>query len=213
MRIGIPTFRRNDMYGIHPDYFNLVEAFGTPVLIAPGTFPEEISALNLEGLVLPGGADVDSKRYSPYLPRYFCQPPDWDLEWFDTQVLPTLISKKFPIFGICRGMQTLNVLMGGSLYRDLRNHPCTNFPFTKTGEDLVHSVSLTYGGTNSKWTNSFHHQSVNKLGNGFEIIGTASDGIVEAIRHTEFPIFGVQWHPERDPSDTWSRKIMKGLFS
>jgi putative glutamine amidotransferase len=214
MRIGIPTFSRNDMVGVHPDYLDLIEEVGTPILISPWDTLEDVKRLKVEGFVLPGGSDVDSKRYQPFLPRFLCYPPDWDLETFDTEILPHFISKNFPIFGICRGLQTLNVHFGGTLYRHLQDHPMTNIPFTKKAEDLVHGISFTHPMKSASRTNSFHHQAIRKLGKGLEIIATAEpDGVVEAIRHKEFPIFAVQWHPERNPNDNWSRKIMKGLFA
>lgn len=200
MRIGIPVQNLGETVGVRTDYLTLVEEVGhTPVLIYPKNGSE---VPKIGGLLLPGGTDVDSKRYQPLLPRIWCYPPDPYLEYFDTQILPHFISPDVPIFGICRGLQTLNVHFGGSLYRDIWKHP-----YSKEKSDLVHEVIGQVSGR----VNSFHHQAIWKLGNGLEWLEKSDDGFIEAIRHEELPIYAVQWHPER-MDDGWSRGIMKRIF-
>ena len=102
--------------------------------------------------------------------------------------------------GICRGLQLLNVFFGGSLYQDL---PETSFHRGENHADVVHSVNAVpdsilgelYGETYA--VNSTHHQAIKALGNGLRATVTWNGQYAEAIEHTQYPIFGVQWHPER----------------
>lgn len=203
MKIGIPIQNLEETTGVKTDYLYLVEDMGhTPVIIDPG-----FELPKFDGLLLPGGTDVDSKRYQPLLPRWNCFRPDKYLEYFDTKILPGFIRKDFPIFGICRGLQTLNVHFGGTLYRDIVGHPTS-----KSKYDLCHSITFTGDGSTDV-ANSFHHQAIRILAENLQVLAMSEDGFIEAIRHKEFPIYAVQWHPERDAGDKFSRRILKELFA
>ena len=214
MKIGIVGYERNDMYGVHPDYLDFVGRFGSPIVLPKVSRIQDLLGLKIDGLVLPGGADVNPARYSrmPWIfARRFCSDPDYYLEYFDRNHLPEFIRHKFPIFGICRGLQTLNVLFGGDLHMDLPKHP-----FSKSKEQLSHGVLVNSVEGNFRSglhkVNSFHHQGINRLGKGLVSMGRSStDGLVEAIRHETLPIYAVQWHPER-MDDFWSNSVMQKLF-
>ncbi len=208
-RIGIPLAETRENVGVKTGYLYFIEDVkATPVIIQPQYFSQEL--YKLDGLLLPGGADVDSKRYEPFLPRWGCDRPDSYLEYFDKEILPNFISKDFPIFGICRGLQTLNVKFGGTLHRDISKiHPVSKDRYT-----LAHEIKFTGELSGGGWVNSFHHQAIKNLGKGIKILAVSNVGqYVEAICHEEFPIYAVQWHPERQYSDGWSRKIAKELFA
>lgn len=214
MRIGVPAYCKNDMVGIAPDYLNFVEEFGTPVIIPPFSTLEFVKTLRIEGLVLPGGADVDTRRYSKFpqwLMNLLVYPPDFSLEHFDTKILPFFVGRGFPIFGICRGLQTLNVLFGGTLWPHLPRHP-----YSQNKEHLSHEITyINAEHTSTKMlVNSFHHQAIMKPGENVEVLAKTSDGVVEAIRHTKLPIFAVQWHPERmgKTADPFSYSTAASLF-
>ncbi|WP_201614046.1 gamma-glutamyl-gamma-aminobutyrate hydrolase family protein [Gulosibacter hominis] len=114
-----------------------------------------------------------------------------------------------PVFGICRGLQLLNVAHGGSLIQHLENSGDHRFPpGPRWDEFLPHPVDLEADsvvgralGTRVAAIESSHHQAVAEPGEGLRVVGRADDGVVEAIEHETLPQFGVQWHPEAPNSD------------
>jgi len=106
-----------------------------------------------------------------------------------------------PIFGICRGHQLLNVIFGGTLVQHLPN--ALEHSTVLAGRDIVHEVTAEKGSIAEKLygesftVNSWHHQAVQDLADGFCVSMCASDGVIEGFEHESLPIFGVQWHPER----------------
>lgn len=205
MRIGIVAQEHGEIFGVHQDYLTLVERFGTPIILPPMDWKTFVKTVNIDGLLLPGGSDVDSKRYS-IIPSFLSYRPNQYLEYFDTEILPNLIGPNFPIFGICRGLQTLNVVLGGTLFQHLWRHPQS-----KHKTDLVHEIKFSASNKIVR-VNSFHHQCVRFLAKSLIAVAKSPDGIVEAAEHEEYPIVGVQWHPERI-HDEWSLGVMEKLFS
>ncbi|UOF92170.1 gamma-glutamyl-gamma-aminobutyrate hydrolase family protein [Fodinisporobacter ferrooxydans] len=181
-------------------------AGGMPVVI-PYTDEEELLdkwVNRLDGLLLTGGEDVD--------PAYFHESavnglgevsPDRDR--LEVYLARRLLQLNKPIFGICRGIQVLNVIAGGSLYQDLpRQTKAMQHSQKAPRAHLAHDVDITSGsklhqllGTQTIRVNTFHHQAVKQVAPGFLISAKASDGIVEGIesRNHAF-VLGVQWHPE-----------------
>ena len=177
------------------NYINAVEKCGG---IAVAQYCPELST-EYDGLVLCGGSDMD--------PKYFNEEIDGSVnidanrDEAEIALAKAFAEKKKPIMGICRGCQLLNVVFGGSLYQDISN---SNEHCSFSDYDLVHKISVDkgnflydmYGG--EFFVNSFHHQAVKKLGDGFDIMGITPDNkTIEGIVHRELPVFGVQWHPER----------------
>lgn len=130
-----------------------------------------------DGLLLPGGGDIF---------RY--------LDETEYLLIQSFVTTRRPIWGICRGMQALNVWFGGTLYDHICGHQLPQ-------GDLVHSthaagmMAKLLGKTPT--VNSNHHQAIAQLGNGLAAMQWSFDGVVEAICHDTLPIWGVQWHPER----------------
>lgn len=210
-KIGIPAQDQPDnKFGVNINYLQFAYNFGRPIIIMPET-PEDFQQIyKLDALILPGGADVDTKRYSnkPMLGTFN---PNIYLEHFDNKILPLLFGK-MPIFGICRGLQTLNVLCDGTL-RNLRFHP-----YSQHETDSVHMVEDINGGKITKFkTNSFHHQAIDKLAINFrkELILNENgfDGqVIEAISDYKNRIFAVQFHPERQ-MDSYSLSKFTSILS
>ena len=161
------------------------------------TEPERCAAL-----LLPGGADLD--------PGLFGQEDRGSLgvslsrDARELRALCQFLAAGKPVFGVCRGLQVLNVALGGTLHQDIPDHRRVE------GVDRIHgshtadpALLALYGARFC--VNSSHHQSVDRLGEGLIAVQWADDGTVEAIRHAELPIFAVQWHPERlrTPTDGW----------
>ena len=187
-RIGIVGQEYDGIWGQRSNYLAWISQFGNPVVIFPTSFGKFDSIYSLDALVLPGGADVATNRYA-WFTHPWTQNSNQFLEHFDTQILPNLIGR-MPIFGICRGLQTLNVTLGGTLYQHSWSHP-----YSKSEKDTVHTVRTISGAIIP--VNSFHHQGIGKLAKGLVIEANAPDGVVEAISNENLKIFAVQWHPER----------------
>ena len=117
-----------------------------------------------------------------------------------------LLTQNKPILGICRGMQILNIALGGTIYQDLSLRPDLTFSHMQSSlnrSDLFHRVSfsndsqLFHTFQNFEFTNSFHHQAIHRLGKNLMIAGTSDDGVIEAIESPVHSfVIGVQWHPE-----------------
>ena len=151
-----------------------------------------------DGLILCGGNDIDPARYSEEING--AVDIDFKRDSVEFALLEAYINAGKPVMGICRGHQLINVFFGGSLYQDL---PDADLHVRKNGQDSVHVVTATkdsvvgklYG--DSFATNSSHHQGIKELGAGLLATAYWNSKYIEAIEHTSYPIFGVQWHPER----------------
>lgn len=156
-------------------------------------------ALKCDGLLLPGGGDIDPKYYGEDMAG--SDKPDRELDKAQWDVLDAFVKAKKPVLGICRGMQLINVYFGGSLYQDLKTKETHS---RKNGVDSVHSVKSIVKGNlfenlygRGFYVNSAHHQGVKKLGEGLVSVLEAEDGVCEALLHKDLPIAATQFHPER----------------
>lgn len=196
-----------DRYYVNNAYLKaIINAGGIPLLI-PYQPKDQIFQLIdlLDGLVLPGGNDLDPSRYGQN-PAIACGEMDPHCDELDLLSAGFALEQGLPILAICRGMQVLNVALGGTLVQDIPTqitdpikHKQDAPSWYSTHDVAIQSASLLgniWGNALGK-VNSFHHQSVNKLGQGLRIVATAPDGIVEAIESSAHDfVLGVQWHPE-----------------
>ena len=195
-------------------YRQVIAAGATPMVIPPSA---DVSVLvstldNIDGLLLSGGADIN--------PLYCGEEPQRRLGGINSERdLPELLitrlalNRQLPILGICRGIQTLAVAMGGRVAQDLDSpelQPTADgAPPLKHSQDAdratpTHSVTVekdsmlhTITGSERLYVNSFHHQAVSDAGQRLRVTAKAPDGIIEAVESTEHkPVIGVQWHPE-----------------
>ena len=187
---------------------SVLRAGGLPVLL-PHTKDESAAREligHLDGLLLAGGVDIEPSRYGEQtLPE--CGEIDLQRDEFEMLIARVALEQRIPIFGICRGIQSLAVAMGGTLYQDIESQlgieavrheqkPPYNVP--------AHTVCFAPDGlfarilgTNKAETNSMHHQSVKDAGSRLIVEGYSEDGIVEAVRSKENDaVFAVQYHPE-----------------
>ncbi|MGH2447620.1 MAG: gamma-glutamyl-gamma-aminobutyrate hydrolase family protein [Chloroflexota bacterium] len=194
---------------VNQQYVDAVEAAGGAVLCIPLGLGQE-SRLRLysllDGLLLPGGDDIDPQLYGeephPRLGSVDRQRDDLEL-WFARLAL----ENDLPILGICRGVQVLAVVAGGSLYQDLPSQLGHARPHDvrEHGRDyLAHSISVGLGShlavalqATETGVNSFHHQAVRTVPDTFNVTATSSDGLIEGLEslHHRF-VVGVQCHPE-----------------
>lgn len=214
IKIGIPAQDQpDDKFGVNRNYLEFISEFGHPIIILPCKKEEFFDNYKIDVLLLPGGADVNTQRYTN-IPMFGTYNPNIYLEHFDKEILPILIGN-IPIFGICRGLQTLNVTFGGTL-KNLIWHPVSNYE-----TDKIHDVFLYKNGIRPVWdnkkvnkfgVNSFHHQAIDKLANNFEIEAESEyGGVIEAISDYNKRIFAVQWHPER-LLDSYSQKMFYSIL-
>ena len=188
----------------------LVAAGATPVLL-PSIDPDRAPAVlaRMDGILISGGGDIDPARYGAKNVSSSEIDPIRD-EWELALVGAALASNK-PVLGICRGAQLLNVAFGGTLEQhvwDSDDHPDLwndERTFLRLG---VHDVTLTgtlreIYGKDRRRVNSYHHQSVERVGDGLVVLASSDDGRPEGLASTgEWPALAVQWHPERlDLSD------------
>lgn len=201
----------------------VVEAGGVPVVMPPlmlrSQIDKWIDRVDPDALLLTGGCDIDPQVYRENprqgLGRVSLQRDVYELELFDAAM-----ERGLPVLGICRGLQVVNVALGGSLYQDMLSQMGAEFAGHQQKaptEVATHEVAFTPGsmaerlfGTRFLPTNSHHHQCVHRVADDLVVSGTTVDGVVEALEWPEKEIFAVQFHPERMRDDN---PVMTGFFS
>lgn len=192
---------------IFDDVAALVRAEGLDVVVVRDT---DLSGF--DGLVLPGGGDVDPARYGgdPSAPCYDVNAAQDEL---DLGILAAAIERGLPVLGVCRGLQVVNVALGGTLVEDLAPGAVRHTPGTDGCGELEwtwHPVAVAAGSrlrdemdADEIPVASGHHQAIRALGTGLVATAVAPDGVVEAVEHESLPIIAVQWHPEAEgtPAD------------
>lgn len=211
--IGIST---SITVGKHPEraYVNsaylhaIQQAGGVPVPLPP-----QLSAASLEriagelsGLLLTGGGDVDPARFgeAPHPTLYEVAPSRDTLE---ASAVHIALERRLPILAVCRGIQVLNVALGGTLFQDVGTDPGTQLQHSQPEprDEPTHKVKVEPRsrlaqvlGTDEIEVNSMHHQAVKALGRGLTAVAWAPDHIIEGVEGADPSRFvlGVQWHPE-----------------
>ncbi len=183
---------------------------------------EEMEALlACDGLLLPGGADIDPARYGqPVSPK--CGKIDGNRDEGEFRMMAAFYPTGKPILGICRGEQLMNVFFGGTLYQDIKEtQKCLHDVFSKKNLGN-HRVSLTRGtiisdifGCEQLRVNSLHHQAVDIPGEGLRVSAVSEDGFVEAVEKADHLFcLGVQWHPEHMfPFSRKQRRIFRAFLN
>lgn len=175
----------------------------------------------VDGLLLTGGGDVHPRYYGMAGEVARVNERDERRDEFEFELIERALDTDLPILGICRGMQVMNVYLGGSLILDLSSSGYENHS-PKEGYDSEHIIQVetpsmlgAITGATELTVNSSHHQAVDRLGDGLIPSATSADGVIEAaewILKDRMPfLMLVQWHPERmkDPQNPASKTIAK----
>lgn len=162
-----------------------------------------------DALLLPGGGDLEPRRYGQANTASRHLEPERDEAEF--RLLQEFTAAGKPVLGVCRGLQTINVFFGGTLAQDVPGHGAW-----ETG-DRLHSVRTAPSPLRPLFgegltVNSAHHQAANRLGSGLRAVQWAEDGVVEALCHRRLSVWAVQWHPERLGSRALSRRLMRAFL-
>ncbi len=180
---------------------------------------------DLDGLLLQGGSDVSPESYNeePIDPKWV---GDFERDQYEIELIHEFIKNRKPILGICRGLQILNVALGGTLYQDIETQlkDKLNHRNWDIYDQNFHDISIENGSLiekifdiNQGRVNSIHHQSVKDLAPGLVVDARAPDGIIEAISSSNIDnekLFAIQWHPEfqNDEKDLLSAKTLIRYF-
>jgi putative glutamine amidotransferase len=213
--IGLTSYRHLNVYGIPLN--SITEAYGRavsnagaiPVMI-PLTLPEDsLDELleRLDGILFTGGGDVHPERYGSQ-EHPLVDDVDSDRDRVEIHLLNRMLEHGLPFLGICRGLQVINVALGGTLYEDildqrpnsLKHQYYPNWPRNY----LAHNVQVRQGsqlrsllGSPTIEVNSLHHQGIRKLATPLKATAFAPDGVIEAFELADHPFgMAVQWHPE-----------------
>ena len=178
----------------------LIAAGGLPVHLPIDVDPLQIIE-RLDGLVIPGGADIEPSLYGAETETDI-YPPEPERDEFELSLMKGAVHLQTPVLGICRGQQIVNVAAGGTLHQDVPPHS----GFDAAADAELHEVTFEpesilhdlYGP--SLRVNSLHHQAVDAVGEGLRVTAWADDGFAEGLEHTSLPIVCVQWHPEMMPT-------------
>ena len=203
---------------------SLRAAGGIPVMLTDLLSADEVISLRgrLDGILLSGGGDIAPERFhgieSPTIGNIS---PERDRLEF--QLVQLSVETDWPLLGICRGFQVINVALGGTLYTDIPEQFATkiqhNTPEECGRDALAHEVTIIEGtvlaGTLKQPhvpVNSFHHQAVTQVAPGLKVSAKAADGLVEGLEMVGKRFFiGVQWHPECMPLRTEQRALFEAF--
>jgi gamma-glutamyl-gamma-aminobutyrate hydrolase PuuD len=211
-RIGATTYREPASWGawelpadlLPSAYAQAIEAAGGVPMLLPPAAPESasIALAGVHGLLLAGGADVAPEVYGA--PRdVHTGPPRSDRDAWELALVHAALACDLPVLAVCRGMQVLNVALGGDLIQHLPDEVGSELHCPTVGVHGRHGVDIAHGSALAAVLGSraeiatYHHQAVGRLGTGLIATAWATDGVVEAIELAGRNwVHGVQWHPE-----------------
>lgn len=213
-----------DLFGVEVSYARAVQAAGAVPFLLPQpastTYARDCVA-GFDGLLLIGGEDL-AAEVSGAAPETVGANADAERDRWEIELLRAALGSGIPVLAVCRGMQLLNVAYGGTLHGHMTGRSAEHPELPDDPSDaleLRHVVQLAptsrvraATGVASLATNSLHHQSVDRLGDGLVVTGVAADGVLESIEpSTSSWCVGIQWHPELMPDDRHQQALL-GTF-
>lgn len=205
MKLGIAVRSSEDMFFIKKRYLEYFKDFEIVLL-----YPYNIYCA-CDAYAIVGGLDANPKLYNEE--NISSNGIDEVNDQIDLDIIKIAVLNNKPLFGICRGIQMINIYFNGTLKQNIRYHM-----------DTTHKIFLIedfYFLKDVEEVNSFHHQSIKKLGDGLINVYSSYDGEIECVFHKQYPIIGVQFHPEIDIESDLSTRLLlyfkklveKNLFS
>jgi putative glutamine amidotransferase len=203
----------------------VLRAGGEPITLAPREMRHDEAVALLErfdGLVLMGGSDVDPHLYGQHREAHvYGVVPEQD--HFEMALVHAALELGQPVLAVCRGIQLVNVALGGTLIQHIGDlpdhieHAPGRFP---AGQDhVLHEVTLEKDsliadaiGAIDIVGASFHHQGIDQVAPGLRVSGRSPDGLIEALEHESRWLLGVQWHPEDTASTDWHQQSLYDAF-
>jgi len=224
--IGVSTYARSGTplaFSLPCGYVDGLRSAGATALLLPPGEPEPERLLDLlDGLILAGGGDISPGAYGGQ-PHETIYSVSEERDEFEFALARTALTRPaLPVLCICRGMQVLNVVCGGTLHahvperfgeqvahrlppRLTSRHPVRVEPRSRLAELL---------GTATPEVCSWHHQAIDRLGNDLRPVAWADDGVIEAVEHAAHPwCIGVQWHPEMQLDEAAQTRLFDALVA
>lgn len=202
--IGLTTYAKNEKGELYlPSNYcaAVIRAGGLPILIPPVTTEYDLSLF--DGLILTGGGDIhpDSYQGKSHDTLYKM---DKTRDALELSLCKQALDTELPLFCICRGIQILNLALGGSIFQHLPDHYHDCIAHRQDdGSPIPHEVSIEAGSkladilaVDHCTISSQHHQALNKVADCLSVTAYAEDGVIEAVEYKNHPVIGVQWHPE-----------------
>lgn len=206
MIIAMPQMG-NDLFRkyMKSKYVKSLERAGAKVRFIELDDPQKAvqQALLCDGLLMPGGADVNPALYGQKITEN-CGKPNGQRDNAEPLMIKMFAESGKPIFGICRGIQIINVTYGGTLLQDIKGVQKEKHADFLNRAHFTHEVEITkdswlYSAVKSDRikVNSMHHQAIDRVADGFVVTAKSTDGFIEAIEKENYGFFAaVQWHPE-----------------
>jgi putative glutamine amidotransferase len=194
--IGITTDIEGEYFRIKHHYVDaILRSGGVPMLLPPSDNPH-IYAEKVDGLLIPGGDDLDPSYYNEEkLP--WVKLVSKERSGFEIALLKEMVKLRKPVLGICYGMQLINVAFGGTLYQDIESQLKVAINH-KTDYHIIVITENRFLREGRFSVNSTHHQAIKEPGSGLSIFARSPDNLIEAFCHEDYPfLIGIQWHPER----------------
>ena len=212
-RIGVTGMWSNQIHGLRFDgsavasavLRSVIRAGGEPLtLFAESSLPAAERLRGLDGLLVPGGSDIDPRRYGQEPLETTSMAEFAAQDQFEADMIAAAIEIGVPVLAICRGFQLLNVEHGGTMVQDVEADSIHRNSIHDVSIETGSALAEAVGGVHLP-VSSYHHQAVDRVGEGLRVVGTAPDGVVEALEHPTAELLAVQWHPE-DNADVDERQ-------
>jgi len=221
--IGITANRerptdRSELDAVPRFYTEAVVAAGGIPVVLPVADTDRVPLIldRIDGLLLSGGGDIDPSRYGgKSLPEVSGVDPERDE--FELALAREAANRRMPTLAICRGMQVVNVALGGTLIEDIPTEFSGSHDHIQVADQTVQlEPGCRLSGvmeSEALRVNSLHHQAVRDAAPGLRVVGWSDDGMIEAVESSDasWPLLAVQWHPERMVEDPGARRVFSAL--
>lgn len=202
---GTAVFHGNHVSYTPQGFVNAMQQLSALPFVIPIDVPSQAAhyIAQIDKLLLTGGQDVSPLCYGEE-PHEKLGETNQTRDQFELALIAEALKQQKPIFAVCRGMQLVNVALGGTLYQDLSQYatPIKHIQVPTLPQFATHTIQIEKDSAlfpilGAQYeVNSYHHQAINQLAKTLTAIAWAPDGVIEAVNATNAPILGVQWHPE-----------------